>query len=199
MPRYNETDICFFLYFFSPFFFIIGELLFSLSSRSKKLRKLLKPSSLPDGFYMRTRMQKLQMRWRAALNHKDSRLFPLERGPISSLFRGGNKKSRLGTAREIVPDFTTALRSLSKTDRPKRPILSLLRRFYAPLMEPKLRTIGRYDPSGQLTVSETGPPSNASCGRTESFQSLIAVVSKEANFRCMSHFSDFNIYFYLFQ
>lgn len=115
---------------------------------------------------MRTRMRKLQMQRRAALNHKESRLFPLERGPVSSLFRGENKKSRLGTAREIVPDFTTALRSLSKTDRSRRPIVSLLRRFYTPLMEPKLRTIGRYDPSGQLTVSETGPPSSASRGRT---------------------------------
>jgi len=39
--------------------------------------------------------------------------------------------------------FTAALRLLSETGRSRQPILSLHRRFYAPLMESKLRTIER--------------------------------------------------------
>lgn len=91
-----------FISFFSPRFYYLlcikgGKLLFSLCL--EKLERLLKPTSLPDCFY--TACENCRSR-RAAVNHEGSRLFLLERGPCFFPCRGSKKKSRLGTAREIV-------------------------------------------------------------------------------------------------
>lgn len=142
-------------------------------------------------------------RRRAAVNHKDSRLFPLERGPhffsfsLSLAVETKNRGQVPHVKSARVPDFTAALRLLSKTDRPRWSILSLLRRFYAPLMEPKLRTIGRSTaPSGQLTVSKA---SNASRGRSGFLSISHCGCFAHGRSMSLSHFSDFEADFRLFQ
>jgi len=153
----KPISVSFSLYFFSPFFYyylLFKELLSSVFSRFEKLRKLLKPSSLFSGRSLHANLHAKiagcsTAQRRAAVNHKDLRLFSLERGSHFSLLSSLSLSLSFSLSRwkqKIAVryrTFTAALRLLSKTGRPRQPILSLHRRFYAPLMEPKLRTIGR--------------------------------------------------------
>jgi len=141
-----------FLSLFLSFFFyylLFKKLLSPVFSRFEKLRKLLKPSSLFSGRSLHANLHAKiagcsTAQRRAAVNHKDLRLFSLERGSHFSLLSLSLSLSRWKQKIAVrYRTFTAALRLLSKTGRPRQPILSLHRRFYASLMEPKLRTIGR--------------------------------------------------------